>query len=142
MIPYLYAKSHPNGSSWLTTALSPCPVEAYLNWTSSLKRDFFIENPLFRRARKLYFWMVSFLGKLTPLPIHIYSSGATIDFVLSGLRDAAVAKRLFRKALTDPSHPQPRVINTGQARLYGSAISGVRKEGILRPGTVSNTSVA
>ena len=31
----------------------------------SLKRDFFIENLLFHRARKLYFWMVSFLGKLT-----------------------------------------------------------------------------
>ncbi len=47
-------------------------------------------------------------------------------------RDAAAAKRLFRKALTDPSHPPPRVINTDQARLYGSAISGVKKEGILR----------
>ncbi len=34
----------------------------------------------------------------------IDSSDATIDFMLSGLRDAA-AKRLFRKALTDPSHP-------------------------------------
>ena len=42
------------------------------------------------------------------------------------------AKRLFRKALTDPSHPQPRVINTDQARLYGSAIAGVKKEGLLR----------
>ena len=62
----------------------------------------------------------------------IDSTGATIDFVLSGLRDAATAKRLFRKVLTDPSHPQPRVINTDQARLYGSAISGVKKEGILR----------
>ena len=62
----------------------------------------------------------------------IDSSGATIDFVLSGLRDAGAAKRLFRKALTDPSHPQPRVINTDQARLYDSAISGVKKEGILR----------
>ena len=50
----------------------------------------------------------------------IDSTGATIDFVLSGLRDAAAAKRLFRKALTDPSHPQPRVINTDQARLYGA----------------------
>ena len=30
----------------------------------------------------------------------IDSSGATIDFVLSGLRAAAAAKRLFRKALT------------------------------------------
>ena len=33
----------------------------------------------------------------------IDSTGATINFVLSGLRDAATAKRLFRKALTDPS---------------------------------------
>ena len=49
----------------------------------------------------------------------------------SGLRDSAAAKRLFRKALTDPAHPQPRVINTGQARLYGSAISGVKKKRIL-----------
>ena len=67
---------------------------------------------------------------------HLYrsvdSTGATIDFVLSGLRDAAAAKRLFRKALTDPSHPQPRVINTDQARLYRAAISRVKQEGILR----------
>ena len=62
----------------------------------------------------------------------IDSTGTTIDFMLSGLRDTAAAKRLFRKALTDPSHPQPRVINTDQARLYGSAISGAKKEGILR----------
>ena len=48
------------------------------------------------------------------------------DFVLSGLRDAATAKRLFRKVLTDPSHRQPRVINTDQARLYGAAISGAK----------------
>ena len=60
------------------------------------------------------------------------STGATIDFVLSGLRDAGAATRMFRKALIDPSHPQPRVINTDQARLYGSAIAGVKKEGILR----------
>ena len=48
------------------------------------------------------------------------------------LRDAAAAKHLFRKALTDPPHPQPRIINTDPARLYYSAISGVQKEGILR----------
>ena len=60
------------------------------------------------------------------------SSGTTIDFVLSRWRDAATATRLFRKALTDPSHPQPRVINTDQARLYGSAMAGVKKAGILR----------
>src|SRR6476660_7537699 len=43
-----------------------------------------------------------------------------------------LARRLFRKALSDPSHPQPRVINTDQARLYGSAIPAVKEEGILR----------
>ena len=48
-------------------------------------------------------------------------TGATIDFLLSALRDAAAAKRLFRKALSDPSHPQPRVINTDQARQIGRA---------------------
>ena len=47
-------------------------------------------------------------------------------------RDAAAATRLFRKALTDPAHPQPRVINTDQARLYASAIAGMKKEGSLR----------
>ena len=56
----------------------------------------------------------------------IDSTGATIDFVLSRLRDAATAKRLFRKALTNPSHRQPRVINTDPAHLYGTAISGVK----------------
>ena len=48
----------------------------------------------------------------------IDSTGATIDFLLSALRDAAAAERLFRKALSDSSHPQPRVINTDKARLY------------------------
>jgi len=38
----------------------------------------------------------------------------------------------YQEVLTDPSHPQPRVINTDQAGLYGAAISGVKKEGILR----------
>jgi len=61
----------------------------------------------------------------------IDSTGATIDFLLSALRDGAAAKRLFRKALSDRSHPQPRVINTDQAPIYGSAIPDIRKEGIL-----------
>ena len=62
----------------------------------------------------------------------IDSTGATIDFLLSALRDAAAATCLFRKALSDPSHPQPRVINTDQARLYGAAIAAVKEEGTLR----------
>jgi transposase-like protein len=62
----------------------------------------------------------------------IDSTGATIDFLLSALRDAAAAKRLDGMALSDPSHPQPRVINTDQARLYGAAIAAVKAEGTLR----------
>jgi transposase, IS6 family len=62
----------------------------------------------------------------------IDSTGATIDFLLSALRDATAAYRLFRRALSDPSHPQPRVINTDRARLYGAAIAGAKAEGILR----------
>jgi IS6 family transposase len=55
----------------------------------------------------------------------IDSTGATIDFLLSAWRAAAAAQRLFRQALREPSHPQPqpRVINTDKARLYGAAIA-------------------
>src|SRR5260370_28980433 len=62
----------------------------------------------------------------------IDSAGATIDFLLSAFRDADAAKRLFRKALSHPSHPQPRVINTDPAPLYGSAIPDIKKAETLR----------
>jgi transposase, IS6 family len=62
----------------------------------------------------------------------IDSAGATIDFLLSALRDADAAKQLFRKALSDQSHPQPRVINTDLAPIYGAAIADIKKDGILR----------
>src|SRR5664280_13858 len=62
----------------------------------------------------------------------IDSRGATIDFLLSASRDADAAKRLFRKALGDRSHPQPRVINTDLAPIYSSAIPDTKKEGTLR----------
>jgi transposase, IS6 family len=62
----------------------------------------------------------------------IDSAGATIDFLQSAFRDADAAKRLFRKALGDRSHPQPRVINTDLAPTYSSAIPDSKKEGTLR----------
>src|ERR1700736_2522429 len=57
----------------------------------------------------------------------IDSAGATLDFLLSALRDADAAKRLLRNALSDLSHPQPRVINTDLAPIYGSAIAYIKK---------------
>ena len=62
----------------------------------------------------------------------IDSTGATIDFLLSALRDAEAAKRLFRNALSNPSHPQAQVINTDLAPIYGSAIPEIKKDGTLR----------
>ena len=53
----------------------------------------------------------------------IDSAGATIDFLLSALRDADAAKRL-----SDRSHPQPRVINTDLAPIYGSAIPDIKRK--------------
>ena len=40
---------------------------------------------------------------------------------------------MFRNALSTPSHPQPRVINTDLAPIYSSAIVAIKKEGTLRP---------
>lgn len=64
----------------------------------------------------------------------IDSAGATIDFLLWALRDADAAERLFRNALSDRSHPQPRVINTDLAPIYGAAIADIKREGTLRRG--------
>jgi transposase, IS6 family len=84
------------------------------------------------KSWRLYETYIRVKGHWCYLYRAIDSTGATIDFLLSALRDAAAAKRLFRKALSDPSHPQPRVINTDRARLYGAAITGAKAEGILR----------
>jgi IS6 family transposase len=62
----------------------------------------------------------------------IDSAGATIDFLLSALRDAAAAERLFRQALSDPSHPQPRVINSDKASSLRRGDCQVKKDGTLR----------
>jgi len=47
-------------------------------------------------------------------------------------RLAFAAKRLFRGALSNSFHPQPRVINTDPAPIYGAAIADIKEEGILR----------
>ena len=52
----------------------------------------------------------------------IDSDGATIEFFLSAFRDLEAAKRLFRRALRNSAHPQPRVINTDLAPTYTPAI--------------------
>ena len=60
------------------------------------------------------------------------STWQTIDFLLTAKRDAAAAKRLFRKMLLDPANPQPRVINVDKNRAYPAAVDGLKVEGTLR----------
>jgi len=56
------------------------------------------------------------------------STGQTIEFLLTAKRDAAAAKRFFRKALSCPGNPVPRVINVdknpGLSACCGSTESG------------------
>ena len=60
------------------------------------------------------------------------STGQTIDFLLTAKRDAAVAKRFFRKTLLDAANPQPRVINVDKNRAYPAAVEELKVEGTLR----------
>jgi IS6 family transposase len=60
------------------------------------------------------------------------STGQTTDFLLAAKRDAAAAKRFFRKALLDPANPQPRVINVDKKRAYPAAVEELKAEGALR----------
>ena len=61
----------------------------------------------------------------------IDSEGATIEFFLSPFRDLDAAKSLFRRALRNGAHPQPRVINTDLAPTYTSAITALQRSGII-----------
>jgi transposase-like protein len=59
------------------------------------------------------------------------STGQTIDFLLTAKRDAAAAKRFFRKALNAPGNPVPRVINVDKNPAFAAAVEGLKEEGTL-----------
>ena len=58
--------------------------------------------------------------------------GQTIDFLLTARRDARAAKRFFRKALSGPGNPHPRVINVDKNPAYPAAVEALKAEGTLR----------
>jgi transposase, IS6 family len=62
------------------------------------------------------------------------STGQTIDFLLTPKRDAASAKRFFRKVFANPANVQPRVINVDKNPAYPAAIKELKDEGVLRRG--------
>ena len=59
------------------------------------------------------------------------STGQTIEFLLTAKRDAVAAKRFFRKPLSSPGNPVPRVINVDTNRAFPPAVEGLKAEGIL-----------
>ena len=59
------------------------------------------------------------------------STGQTIEFLLTAKRDAAAAKRFFRKALSCPGNPVPRVINVDKNPAFPPAVDALKAEGII-----------
>ena len=58
------------------------------------------------------------------------STGQTIDFLLTAKRDAAAAKRFFRKALSAPGNPVPRVINVDKNPAFPPAVEALKDGGL------------
>jgi transposase, IS6 family len=59
------------------------------------------------------------------------SSGQTIDFLLTDRRDAAAAKRFFRRALLNDGNSMPRVINVDKNPAYARAVTDLKASGTI-----------
>ncbi len=57
--------------------------------------------------------------------------GQTFDFLLSARRDAAAARRFFRKALSQPHTVNPRTITVDKNAVYPGATKRMKKAGEL-----------
>jgi len=66
-------------------------------------------------------------GAWTYLYRAVDSLGQTIDFLLSARRDAAAAKRFFRKALAQPHTVSPRTITVDKNPAYPRAVVDMKR---------------
>ena len=70
-------------------------------------------------------------GRWTYLYRAVDKCGETIDFLLSAKRDAASAKRFFRKALAQPHTVNPRTITVDKNPSYPKAVTDMKKDAQL-----------
>lgn len=70
-------------------------------------------------------------GRWTYLYRAVDGWGQTIDFLLSARRDAAAAKRFFRKALGQPHTVNPRTITVDRNAAYPRAVAEMKTDGEL-----------
>ena len=70
-------------------------------------------------------------GVWTYLYRAVDSLGQTIDFLLSARRDAAAARRFFRKALAQPHTVNPRTITVDKNPAYPRAVAAMKRAGQL-----------
>jgi transposase, IS6 family len=68
-------------------------------------------------------------GRWSYLYRAVDSRGQTIDFLLSVKRDAAAAKRFFRKAMGQMHTVNPRTITVDKNPAYPSAVTNMKKAG-------------
>jgi IS6 family transposase len=68
-------------------------------------------------------------GVWTYLYRAVDSLDQTIDFLLSARRDAAAAKRFFRKALAQPHTVSPRTITVDKNPAYPRATADMKRTG-------------
>jgi len=61
----------------------------------------------------------------------VNSLGQTIDFLLSARRNAAAARRFFRKALAQPHMVNPRTITVDKNAAYPRAAADMKRAGEL-----------
>jgi transposase-like protein len=59
------------------------------------------------------------------------STVATVDFLLSEVRDLSAARSFFQKALAAPGHPRPRVINVDGNPSYPTVVNELKKQRAL-----------
>jgi transposase, IS6 family len=70
-------------------------------------------------------------GKWVYLYRAVDAAGQTIDFLLSAKRDAAAARRFFRKALKQPHTVNPRTITVDKNAAYPIAAKAMKRDGEL-----------